>query len=74
MKTQENNGWIKIEKESDLPTKTITFHVVKNGSLSKARYAGKNRWFVDCNDYPKTTELHEITHYQEILIPEPPIF
>jgi hypothetical protein len=73
-KENQNNGWTKIENENNLPSKTITHHVVMNGKLSKALYAGKNRWYVDGNDFPKTTETHGITHFQEIIIPEPPIF
>jgi hypothetical protein len=71
---ENNNGWNKIESESDLPKFTIQYHVVKNGSLSKAYYRNNNRWIVDGNDYPKTSEIHGITHYQEIVIPQPPIY
>lgn len=71
---EDNNGWIKIESEDDLPKKTIEYHVLKNGSLSKALYAGKNRWFTKDNNFPKTTEIQGITHYQEIIIPQPPIY
>lgn len=73
-KENQNNGWTKIENENNLPLKTITHHVVMNGKLSKALYAGKNRWYVEGNDFPKTSELHGITHYQEIFIPKPPTF
>jgi hypothetical protein len=71
---ENNNGWIKIESEDDLPILTIIYHVVINGKESKALYAGKNRWFVDGNDFPKTTEIHGITHYQPIIKPQPPIY
>jgi hypothetical protein len=39
--SKENNGWTKIDNENNLPSKTITYHVVINGKLSKALYAGK---------------------------------
>jgi hypothetical protein len=72
---EHNNGWIKIESEEDLPKLTIKYHVVMNGKLSKALYSGKNRWFVNGNDFPKTTEIHGITHYQPIIEPKhPPIY
>lgn len=71
---KENNNWTKIESKKDLPKLTIEYHVVKNGSLTKAFYRGSNRWLVPNNDYPKTTEIHGITHYQEIAIPEAPVF
>jgi hypothetical protein len=71
---ENNNGWIKIESEEDLPISTIMYHVVLNGKKSKALYAGKNRWFVNGNDFPKTTEIHGITHYQPIIETKPPIY
>jgi len=71
---KNNNGWTKIESGKDLPKFTIQYHVIKNESLSKAYYRGGNRWIVDGNDYPKTSELHKITHWQEIVIPKAPIF
>jgi hypothetical protein len=71
---EDNNGWIKIESEDDLPISTIMYHVVLNGKKSKALYAGKNRWFVNGNDFPKTTEIHGITHYQPIIETKPPIY
>lgn len=71
---EKNRGWIKIESEEDLPKKTINYNVVINGKLSKALYAGKNRWFINGNDFPKTTEIQGITHYKEIKIEEPPIY
>jgi hypothetical protein len=71
---ENNNGWKKIESEEDLPTKTITYHVVINGKSSKALYAGKNRWFINGNDFTKTTEIQGITHYKEVKTEEAPIY
>jgi hypothetical protein len=71
---KNNNDWTKIEKESNLPAFTIEYWVIINGSLRKAYYRGSNRWIVDGNDYPKTTETHGITHYQEIKIPLTPLY
>lgn len=71
---ENNNGWIKIESESDLPKLTIEYYVLKNGSLTTAYYRGNNRWIIPENDFPKTTEIHKITHYQPIEKPKPPIY
>ena len=71
---ENNNGWIKIESEDDLPKLTINYHVLKNGTLTEVLYAGKNRWFVNGRNYPLTTEIAEITHYQPIIKPQPPIY
>lgn len=71
---ESNNGWIKIESKLDLPNHSIEYHVIKKGSLQKAYYIGSNRWIVEGNDFPKTTEIHEITHYQPIEKPKPPIY
>lgn len=71
---ENNNGWIKIETEEDLPLLSIEYHVLKNGSLTTAYYCKNNRWIIDENSYPKTTEIHKITHYQEIVKPKPPIY
>ena len=71
---ENNNGWIKIESEEDLPKKTIYYNVLRNRMFQNARYAGNNRWFTQGRDYPLTTEKSEITHYRIIEIPEPPIY
>lgn len=71
---ENNNGWIKIESEDDLPKLTIEYHVLKNGSLTNAYYVKNNRWVINDNPYPKTTEIQGITHYQPIEKPQPPIY
>jgi hypothetical protein len=71
---EENNEWIKILSEEDLPKHTIEYHVVRYKRLEKALYRGSNRWLITGNDYPKTTEFHAITHYQEIKVPNQPIY
>ena len=71
---ENNRDWIKIESEDDLPKLTINYHVLKNGTLTEVLYAGKNRWFVNGRNYPLTTEIAEITHYQPIIKPQPPIY
>lgn len=71
---ENNNGWIKIESEADLPKECAEYDVIKNKTITKATYIGKDRWFVPDNDFPKTTNIHGITHYQPSLKPKPPIY
>ena len=68
----DNNGWTKIENEYNLPEQGGSYHVFMNEKISKATYVKNNRWFTEYNDYPKTTESHNITHYQKIVDPIKP--
>ena len=74
MKRENSNNWTKILTEKDLPKHSAEYFVVIKGTLEMAYYTGINRWLVPGNDFPKTTEIHGITHFQEILIPELPFF
>lgn len=68
---EDNNGWIKIESESDLPTKDVEYYLGKfnkdgvfsqsknNYNLMQAKYALKQKHF---------------THCQLIGIKQPPIY
>ena len=69
---ETNNGW--IDSEKDLPEQGGEYHVVIKGKLDKAVYVKSNRWLVNGNDYPKTTQTQGISHYQPIVKPKPPIF
>ena len=71
---ETNNEWIRIDSEKDLPEQGGEYHVVIKGKLDKAVYVKSNRWLVNGNDYPKTTQTHGISHYQPIIKPKPPIF
>jgi hypothetical protein len=71
---KNNNDWIKIEDGINLPAFTIEYWVMIKGRIRKAYYKGFNRWLIDSNDYPKTTEIHGITHYQEIKTPLTPLY
>lgn len=71
---EDNNGWISILSEEDLPKEKISYEVWRNGSESRATYAGSDRWFVPHNDFPKTTKVAGITHYAEPIKRQPPIF
>jgi len=61
---ENNNGWIKIESEADLPEKEF--------------YKGYETFPVNyrCNSYGlhKYFKSKEITHYQPITKPNPPIY
>jgi len=71
---ENNNGWIKIESEYDLPEQTGSYYVVRCEKVEIAVYIKDNRWLAKGNDYPKTTIHHSITHYQPIEKPKPPLF
>lgn len=63
---ENNNGWIKIESEDDLPKKEDDYHIcIENKDLSIAYFDKSDGWFIACP---------EITHYQPIIKPQPPIF
>ena len=71
---ETNNGWIKIESEADLPSHGGEYDVVINDRLEQAVYLKSNRWLVNGNYFPKTTQTHGITHYKPIVKPQPPIY
>lgn len=59
---ENNNGWIKIESEEDLPKEQETFHVVlKNGNVYMRTFVNK-------------ASFSDVTHYQQFKKPKPPIF
>jgi len=59
---ENNNGWIKIESEEDLPKEQETFHVVlKNGNVYMRTFVNK-------------ASFSDVTHYQPIEKPKPPIY
>lgn len=71
---ETNNNWISIHSEDDLPEQGGDYYVVRNGKVETAIYVKNNRWIVNGNDYPKTTNIHSITHYQIINKPNSPIY
>lgn len=69
---ENNNGWIKIESESDLPEQGGEYVVFRMSKKSTATYCKNDRWMITENDYPKTTFQHGITHYRKKeIIPNP---
>lgn len=63
---ENNNGWIKIESEADLPKENGMYHICYgDGIISSRHYHSKhNDWL----DHPKAT------HYQPIEKPKPPLY
>ncbi len=64
---QNNNGWKKIEREADLPNNDMEFWVIDKGQLCKKSFNhhlpnNVRYWF------------ENITHYQPIIKPQPPIY
>lgn len=63
---EDNNGWIKIKSEDDLPKKGTNCHfILKNGVCGV---------FVDIGDSEYLTLRNRGTHYQPIVKPKPPIY
>lgn len=71
----ENNGWIKIESEADLPKNSINerkknnLYFVYSELKSKLEYQTKNLFSLY-----SMFQQGLITHYQPIIKPEPPKF
>lgn len=62
---ENNNGWIKIESQTDNPKDDGNYYVVYDGkSIGIQCYYGNGSW--DCH--------LNITHYQPIVQPRPPIY
>ena len=64
---ENNNGWIKINSEDDLPKEGHYWIVTKGGDITDS--PKNNDIFNDDNYW-----LSEITHYQPIEKPKPPIY
>jgi len=63
---ENNNGWIKIESDDDLPKEEDDYHIcIENKDLSIAYFDKSDGWFIACP---------EITHYQQITKPKPPTY
>ena len=65
MKENDNNGWIKINSEEDLP-KFIGQYFVFNSQKSDIYYFENNTFWKN--------QWKNITHYQPILKPQPPLY
>jgi len=64
---ENNNGWIRIESESDLPKKDIDCHIIfSDGKIRCDRFLINYKNFI-------TSHYKNITYYQPIIKPQPPI-
>ena len=76
----DNNSWIKIESEDDLPKETTDCFVVNHYGIEILRYYvsgdGINCWYDEDRETPIRHKwvLDSITHYQPIIKPKPPIY
>lgn len=64
---KKNNGWIKIESEEDLPKENGEYWTIrKNGIMIKEHFYLSNplNWI----------KYYNVTHYQPIVKPLPPIY
>lgn len=65
---ENNNGWIKIESESDLPKEKGYFLCIyKDGEIIPHHFSINS-------EFDRDLFIEEFTHYQPITKPEPPIF
>ncbi len=72
---ENNNGWIKIESEADLPEEDYgNYHVYSNKEIfgSEPKNQGTDDFYKDNNKIKDWLDNH--THYQPIIKPEPPIY
>lgn len=69
---ENNNGWIKIESEDDLPKELyIKTNIIKdNKTYMYCDYRGNNIWW----NYEYKILIENATHYRPIEKPNPPIY
>ncbi|MDV4070275.1 hypothetical protein CMT45_00920 [Elizabethkingia anophelis] len=74
---RNNNSWIKLNKESDLPKEKGDYWVIWNGKIIVQHWLSNN----PDNPYNEMVQNNQIfswmkavTHYQPIETPKPPIF
>jgi hypothetical protein len=66
---EDNNGWVKIESEDDLPNESGLFWIVQHGYVINEPcnyYKSTKIWVIQFNQYP--------THYQPIIKPNEPLY
>lgn len=64
---KDNNGWIKIESESDLPNENDNYWVrYKDGRYSMSSYANHKLFNEDW--------IKKYSHYKPIIKPKPPLY
>lgn len=69
---ENNNGWIKIENEADLPKEKIKVWFIHHGEIKIGTY------HFGINEFRSGNEIliqnKDVTHYQPIIKPKPPIY
>ena len=68
---ENNNGWIKIESENDLPTNTEVYH---HGIMNGELICFKLQHPLNLKRLYKDFQKDNVTHYQPIIKPELPIY
>ena len=67
---EDNNGWIKIESEDDLPNKDGLFYLTGFGEVGLGRFCELKKKFKTFNG----NVYDGITHYQPIIKPDLPLY
>lgn len=69
---EDNNGWIKIESENDLPKEYGEYYTISSfdNTISEKKYPHPKF----SNDFNKEWWLKYITHYQPIIKPDLPLY
>jgi hypothetical protein len=71
---ENNNGWIKIKSDEDLPKENnLECFLFRNGFIDKGVFDNETKKFYDF-ETGYNRRLRYITHYQPIPKPKPPIF
>ena len=70
---ENNNGWIRIESEEDLPKEEIDLHFIFE--KNNGRFQTFGVWDNKIKSfYSGALKISNVTHYQPIEKPKPPIF
>lgn len=69
IKIENNNGWVKIESEDDLPKEDYVYWVMRK-NLNEPLY----RQVVIWTDEEKKYWIQTMSHYQKITKPKSPIY
>ena len=74
---ENNNGWIRIESEDDLPKEVTNCFIITNGEMYATKFYPKNfkGWInVFTLDHVVGLGYKSVTHYQPIEKPKLPIY
>lgn len=70
---ENNNGWIKIESENDLPKneEIVEYWILDDDEIIHAKFMHESKnWYDDFD----LNLRHFPTHYQQIVKPQPPLY